>query len=60
MFPCNLDIEDVREAIKDRIDFMEIKNSDHYLFTYILMTEDSFTGPELVLWCFCWIINIKG
>ena len=48
IFPSNISIEDVREAIKDRIDFMEIKNSDHFLFTYILMMEESFTDSNLV------------
>ena len=48
IFIEDINIEDVRDAIKGRIDFMEIKNSDHSIFTYILMTENSFPDPETV------------
>jgi hypothetical protein len=48
LFPVDINIEDVRESIKGRIDFMEIQEGDLSIFTYILLTEGSFPDPKTV------------
>uniref|UniRef100_A0A6B2L4J3 T4 RNA ligase 1-like N-terminal domain-containing protein n=1 Tax=Arcella intermedia TaxID=1963864 RepID=A0A6B2L4J3_9EUKA len=46
-FPCNININDVREAIAGRDDFREMVFSDHSVFVYFLgMAKDIFPDPK--------------
>jgi hypothetical protein len=45
LFPHDIKLEDVREAIAGRTDFRECEYSDHVVFVYFLgMAKDIFPG----------------